>query len=296
VSSRSPELPAAFLEAPLAHRGLHDAAAGMVENSRAAVEAAVEAGYGVEIDIQLSADGEAMVFHDDGLERLTGASGPLRAQDAAALGRLALRGAGETIPRLSEILEIVAGRAALLVEVKDQDGALGRRVGPLERRLAALLEGYPGPVAAMSFNPHSVAAFAAAAPRVPRGLTSCGFEADDWDLPEAYRAELARLARFERLGCAFASHDCRDLGNPALDRLRARGRPILCWTVRSPEQEAAARAAAANVTFEHYRPALPGARAVPAPEHFAPLEHAGPRLRTGRLEAGWRPRRRAPRP
>jgi glycerophosphoryl diester phosphodiesterase len=296
VSSRSPDLPPAFLEAPLAHRGLHDAAAGIVENSRAAVEAAVEAGYGIEIDVQLSADGEAMVFHDDGLDRMTARAGPLRALDAAELGRTALSGAGETIPTLAEILDIVAGRAALLIEIKDQDGALGRAVGPLERRVAELLQGRPGPVAVMGFNPHSMAAFAAAAPAVPRGLTACAFAEDDWDLPAAYREELARLARFDRLGAAFVSHDRRDLDNPALRRVLARGRAVLSWTVRSPEEEAAARAVAGNVTFEGYRPALPAPASVASPDHLPPIEHVGPRARTGRLDAAWRPRGRADRP
>jgi glycerophosphoryl diester phosphodiesterase len=111
-----------------------------------------------------------MVFHDATLDRLTGEAGPLAGRTAAELSRIALRRGGETIPTLAEVLEIVAGRAALLIEVKDQDGGLGPDVGPLERRLGEVLAGYPGPVAVMSFNPHSVAAFAGAAPGVARGL------------------------------------------------------------------------------------------------------------------------------
>ena len=256
MSSRSPDLPAAFLGAPIAHRGLHDRARGIVENSRAAAEAAIAAGYGIELDIQRAADGEAMVFHDDCLPRLTGAPGRVSERDAAALARLPLIGSGETIPRLADFLALVAGRAPLLIEIKDQDGMLGPAVGPLERRVAELLGFYAGPVALMSFNPHSVAAFAEAAPEIPRGLTTCAFDTADWSLPDYRRAELASLADLDRVGAAFISHDRRDLASPAVARVKARGLPVLCWTVRSPAEEAAARRVADNVTFEGYPAAI----------------------------------------
>lgn len=251
------ELPRAFLRLPLAHRGLHDRALGRIENGRAAVAAAVAAGYGVEIDVQRAADGEAMVFHDDALPRLTGAPGLVADHTAATLGRILLTGGDETIPTLAEILGLVAGRAPLLVEIKDQTGTLGPEVGPLETRVAELLAGYAGPVAVMSFNPHAVAAFGAAAPDVPRGLTSCAFDGPDWTLPDYRRAELASLEDAGRVGAAFVSHDKADLANPAVARLKAQGLPILAWTIRSPAEEAAARRTADNVTFERYEPAIP---------------------------------------
>lgn len=257
-----PELDRGFLSLPLAHRGLHERAAGRVENSRAAVEAAALAGYGVEIDIQASADGEAMVFHDEALNRLTGAPGLVSDHTAAALGAVRLADSDETIPTLAEILALLDGRTPLLVEVKDQTGALGPEVGPLEARIAALLAEYRGPVAVMSFNPHSVAALAEAAPGVPRGLTSCGYDASDWSLPDYRRAELAGLHDVARIGAAFISHDRRDLANPAVARLKAAGLPILTWTIRSPAEEEAARAVADNITFERYLPPFPA----PAPE------------------------------
>ena len=208
--------------------------------------------------MQLTADGEAVVFHDDAMPRLTGEPGLVRDYTAAALGRIALLGAAETVPTLAEFLALVAGRAPLLVEIKDQDGALGPDVGPLEARVAALVAGYPGAVALMSFNPHSVAAFATLAPDRPRGLTTCAFDTADWSLPDYRRAELAALADAERTGAAFVSHDRADLANPALARLKAEGLPILTWTVRSAAQEAEARRVADNVTFEGYRAAIPG--------------------------------------
>jgi glycerophosphoryl diester phosphodiesterase len=256
VSSRSPELPPALLRAPIAHRGLHDPAAGIIENSRAAAGAAIAAGYGIELDIQASADVEAMVFHDDEMLRLTDAPGLVRDYSAAALGRIGLKGAAETVPTLAEFLALVDGRAPLLIEIKDQDGALGPDVGRLEARVAGLLAAYAGEAAVMSFNPHSVAAFADAAPDRPRGLTTCAFEDADWSIPDYRRAELAAMQDVGRVGAAFISHDHDDLANPRVAKLKAAGMPILCWTVRSPAEEAAARKVADNVTFEGFRPLI----------------------------------------
>lgn len=243
-----------FLARPVAHRALHGA--GRPENSRAAVLAAIEHGFGIEIDLQLSADGRAMVFHDDRLERLTPETGALHARSAADLGRIPLRGSDETIPGFAEILTLVAGRVPLLVEIKDQDGTLGPAVGALERAAAADAAGYEGPIAFMSFNPHSMAALAEAAPHLARGLTSCAFDAANWPaVPAPRREALAQLADFDRIGACFTSHHAQDLANPAVTALRARGLPVLCWTIRSPEAEAEARLRADNVTFEGYMPA-----------------------------------------
>lgn len=252
-----PDLHPSFLRLPIAHRGLHDRARGLVENSRAAVAAAVKAGYGVEIDVQEPACGEPMVFHDDDLPRLTGASGLVRDRSAAALAEIRLRGCDEAPPRLAEILGLVAGRAPLLIEIKDQTRSLGPDVGALERRVAALLDGYAGPVAVMSFNPHSVAALAQAAPKTPRGLTSCAFGGGEWRLAPARRTALAEVADYEAVGASFISHDRRNLDGRGVRRARALGAAVLCWTIRSAAEEAAARRFADNVTFEGYAAALP---------------------------------------
>ena len=246
-----------FLGPALAHRGLHDRAAGRVENSRAAILAAVKAGYGVELDVQSSADGEAMVFHDAALDRLTHETGPLNARSAAALGRIALRGGGETIPTLAEVLALVAGRAALLIEIKDQGGALSPLgVGPLEARTAALLGGYTGPVAVMSFNPHAMIAMAQAAPALPRGLTACAAAAyDETHLGAEDRAALAEMRLYDAAGACFCSYDHHALPTPQTSALRARGHAVLCWTLRDAGSEAEARRHADNVTFEGYAPA-----------------------------------------
>lgn len=246
-------LPPLFLGPAIAHRGYHDLSRGVPENSRAAFEAAINAGYGIELDVQLSRDGRAMVFHDYGLERLTDKSGAVRQRDAEELGSIALKGSGEGIPTLAEVLELVAGRCALLIEIKDQDGAMMTNVGPLERAVADDLRGYAGPVAVMSFNPHAMAAFAKAAPDVPRGLTTCSYQPEDWPLlPKASFEALRDFPSFENLDASFISHRVDDLSRPRVAEVKAGGAHILCWTVRSLEQEVTAREVADNITFEGY--------------------------------------------
>lgn len=246
-------LPAAFLERPIAHRALHDRAAGRIENGSLAIRAAMEAGYGIEIDLQLSADGVPMVFHDEELSRLTAEEGPLGARTAAELAGIPLGEGGERIPRLAEALDLVGGRVPLLIEIKDQDGMMGPRVGALETAVAQALKGYDGPVAVMSFNPHSMIAMRDLAPAVPRGLTTCGFEAGAWaPLPEVVCDRLRGIHDYDEAGASFISHEARDLARPRVAELKAAGARLLCWTIRSPEAEREARAIAENVTFEGY--------------------------------------------
>ncbi|HPE24093.1 MAG TPA: glycerophosphodiester phosphodiesterase family protein [Albidovulum sp.] len=250
-------LPASFRRLPIAHRALHDRSAGRPENSRAAVRAAVAAGYGIEIDIQPSGDGVPMVFHDYDLHRLTGHGGRIRAHSARDLGAIRILDAEDGIPTLAEVLEIVAGRVPLLIEVKDQDGDMGPGVGPLEHAIAQVLAGYAGDVALMSFNPHSVAALAALAPGVARGITTSAY-GEDWPLlSRAARDRLRGIPDYDRVGASFISHEVADLAAPRVAELKAAGAAILCWTVRSPEIEAKARRYADNITFEGYHAAIP---------------------------------------
>ena len=256
--SARPVLPDVLLRLPVAHRAYHDIDRARPENSRAAVRAAIAAGYGIEIDLQLTADGAAMVFHDYDLRRLTAEAGPLRRRSAAEAAEIPLRhGDGETIPRFEEILALVDGRAPLLVELKDQDGAMGPDVGPLEAAAARALAAYEGPVAVMSFNPHSVAEMARLAPAIPRGLTTSSFDPADWPLPSATCDRLREIPDFDRVGASFISHQAADLARPRVRALHGDGVPVLCWTITSPEAEAEARKLADNITFEGYAADIP---------------------------------------
>jgi glycerophosphoryl diester phosphodiesterase len=220
-----------------AHRGLHGP--DRIENSRAAFAAAIAAGHGIELDVQASRDGEAMVFHDARLERLTGEAGPVAARPAAALARIPLNGSDETIPTLGEVLALVAGRAPLLIELK----APGLRAAPLCRSVARALADYDGPAAVMSFNPLAVRWFARHAPDRLRGLV----------VTEGKRPRKGLARRLGALALArpdFLAWDVRDLPSRLAAALRARGRPLLTWTCRDARTRAAAAAHADQMIYE----------------------------------------------
>ena len=251
----SAHLPPAFLHVPLAHRAFHGT--GAPENSRAAVRRAVAAGYGIEIDVQLTSDARAIVFHDDLLDRLTPASGPVRAITAAEASAIPLTRGDETIPSLGEVLDIVGGKVPLLIEVKDQDGDMGPGVGPLEAATVSAIDGYAGDVALMSFNPFSVAELARRAPERAVGLVSQDVDHPLSGLSEKARDRTRNIAPFEECGASFISHQAIDLETPRVAELKAKGVPVLCWTIRSEAEERAARQIAQNITFEGYDAALP---------------------------------------
>lgn len=235
-SSRQSEL-VRLIAKPLAHRGLHGD--GVIENSRAAFEAAIAAGHGIELDVQASADGQAMVFHDYKLERLAGRDGLVVAMKAMDLQRLRLTGTDETIPTLAEILALIAGRAALLIEVKtpERDGA------GLSRSVATALTGYEGPVGVMSFNPEVGRWFAKHAPRQLRGLvvTEQGKGGKGyWERPlSVWRAKPD-----------FLAYDIRDLPSRFATARRQDGMPVLTWTVRTLQERARAAEHASQIIYE----------------------------------------------
>lgn len=250
-------LPAAFLRQPLAHRALHDLSCGRPENSRAAIRAAIDAGFGIEIDLQMSADGQAMVFHDYALDRLTPENGAIRLRSAADLSAIPLVGGEETIPTLPEVLDLIAGQVPLLVEFKDQDGGMGPDIGALEAAAAEALARYPGPLAVMSFNPHAVRELARLLPHVPRGLTTSAFRYSDWPLPRKTCDRLQEIPDYAASGACFISHEAEDLSRPRVAELKRGGAAVLCWTIRSAAEEKTARQVAQNITFEGYLPQRP---------------------------------------
>jgi glycerophosphoryl diester phosphodiesterase len=248
-------LPACFLTRPIAHRGLHDASCGRPENSLAAFRAAIAAGYGIELDVQMSLDGAAMVFHDYHLGRLTDQTGPIAQRRAADLAGITLSGGQDSIADLKQVLDLIAGQVPLLIEIKDQDGNMGPAVGPLEAAVAEALSPYRGEVAVMSFNPHSVVAFGNIRADIPLGLVTDRFEPDDWpSLSAERRGYLAQISDFGTSGVGFISHNQTQLTDPPVSALKAQGVPVLCWTIRSPDEERRARRIADNITFEGYLP------------------------------------------
>jgi glycerophosphoryl diester phosphodiesterase len=246
-------LPPSFFARPITHRALHDRKAGRVENSIKSIKAALTAGYGIEIDVQLTSDGHAMVFHDDLLDRLTGETGRVRNRTRAELETIPLKDDGGTIQSLETVLALIAGQVPVLIEIKDQDGEMGPNVGLLEEVTCDLLTAYIGDVALMSFNPHAVAVCADLAPHIPRGIVTSSYEALPWpEVPKETRDTLREIPDYDRVGACFISHESTDLDRPRVAELKAQGAHILCWTIRSAKAEADARRIVDNVTFEGY--------------------------------------------
>lgn len=245
-----------FLARPLAHRGLHTDKAGILENSRSAFAAAIEKGYGIELDLQLSADGQAMVFHDDTLDRMTSHQGPVRNHTAKNLERMALKQSDDCILPLAALLQQVSGSVPLLIELKDQTGDLSSSNGDLERATAKALQHYKGAVAVMSFNPFSVLEMQRQAPQIARGLTTEVFTKEEWPkISKDKRLNLTNMSDFEKCGASFISHHHEDLESAPVRALKAKGIPILCWTIETKAQQHAARQLADNFTFEGFQPA-----------------------------------------
>jgi glycerophosphoryl diester phosphodiesterase len=246
-------LPSEFLTRPFAHRGFHNRALGHVENSPSAIRAAVAAGYGIEIDVQLSRDGVAMVFHDETLDRLTDKTGLLADHLAADLQKITLTDSTDCIPTLAEVLAIVAGKTPLLIEIKDQTGDMSQTDARLEQATAKALADYNGPVAVMSFNPHCVAHMARLAPQIARGLTTSAYA--DWaPLDPAICDYLRDIPDYDRTGSVFISHEASDLDRPRVQALKSQGAHIQCWTIKTKAAEQSARRLADNITFEGFSP------------------------------------------
>ena len=238
---------------PLAHRGLHDASVGVIENTASAFAAAMAGGYGMECDLQISADGEAMVYHDDTLGRLTGSGGRLADMSAGAIKTARFKHSADRILTLGELCDLVAGRATLVIELKSRfDG--DRR---LVQRATDVLMTYAGPVAVMSFDPALIEALHAAAPGLPRGMVAERYyRHHEWDrLPASEKRRMAHLLHSHRTRPHFIAYSVKDL--PSAAPLIARavlGLPLLTWTVASEDDRPRPLRWADQMIFEGWRP------------------------------------------
>jgi glycerophosphoryl diester phosphodiesterase len=237
-----------LFDPPVAHRGLWTPD-GAPENSRAAFQSACASGYGIELDVQLTADGEAVVFHDDRLERMTGQEGRLRDHTAADLGTMTLKGTDETIPTLADVLTLIGHRAMVFIELKTPFG----EVGPLEKRVTDVLIDHNGPTAVIGFNPYSHAWFADHHPQILRGLDSYSWNDEGArKLAPEMRKSLAALEQVELARPDFLALGLDMLPSARADLYRAKGMPIIAWTVRSPDQWEGVRDHCDNLIFEGF--------------------------------------------
>jgi glycerophosphoryl diester phosphodiesterase len=248
--------PAWLVESPIAHRGLHDSVSGVIENTLRAAEAAIAKGFAIECDVQLSADGEAIVFHDETLDRLTVASGPISARSAADIAGLRIAGSGEPPPTFAAFLDTVAGRTPIVCELKSRfDGDW--RIGD---RLTALAAAYDGPLAFKSFDQDLIAYLRLRRPHMapPRGpcpigiLAQASYDNPGWaHLSREQKRDWTDFDHYDLARPDFLSWNVDDLPHkiPFLIK-ELTGAPILAWTVRTAEQREAARKWADQIIFD----------------------------------------------
>lgn len=247
-----PRLDRAIFLVPIAHRGLFDPAAGRLENTRAAFQAAIDADLGIECDVRPAARGLPVVFHDDVVDRLIDGSGPVSKLTAGDLERLTYRGLDEPIITFAELLELVAGRVPLLVEIKSEwdppDHAFLFQVC----RMAAY---YDGPIALMSFDPAVMAIVRQYAPQVPRGIISGSYAGEGWwndRIDTARAARLRDLAESDDAAPDFYAYEVQALQSAPPRRVREElGLPLFTWTVRTAEDRQLAEAFADAPIFEN---------------------------------------------
>lgn len=244
--------PSWLTDRPVAHRGLHDAASGVFENTIPAAEAAIAEGFAIEIDVQVTADSKAVVFHNWTLDRLTDRSGPVADLTATELSHLTIGGTDATIPLLNHFLAALAGRTPVFIEIKSRADGAPDLVAAVARDLA----GYDGPAAVMSFVPKALCHLAHEIPGRPRGIVSMR-SAPDVSPPlrrfrQVARANLLHLARTRP---HFIAYHCRDLPLASIAMVRRWfGLPVLSWTVRSEAEADRIRPHVDQIIFEDFRP------------------------------------------
>ncbi len=235
---------------PIAHRGLHNKKT-IIENTERAFAEAIKNDYAIECDVQLTADGEAMVFHDDVVDRLTEAKGPVKALTAKELKRLKLKSTTDRMQTLSELLEQVDSRSSLVIELKslwDDDDTLTKRA-------LQVLEDYDGPCCLMSFDPGLVARLRALSPHTVRGIVADRTTDPYYNaLPLAKRYAMRTFSHLAQTQPHFVSYNWRELPFEPVTEIRKLGHPVITWTVHSKEEASQALRYSDQITFESYVP------------------------------------------
>lgn len=241
---------------PVAHRGLHDRANGVIENSASAFDAAIAGNFAIECDLQLTSDGHAVVFHDEKLERLTGESGRVSDKTLAEMTSLVLLDskAGDRPQTFDAFLEQIAGRALLQVELKHQPSTEATQ--RLAKVAADALGKYVGPVTVESFDPRLITLVREYGFAGPRGIITYDYEGEDYPpgITPDERYILKHLLHWHETQFDFISCAQNALTLPAITFWRALGKPVTAWTIRSKVEAEAARPYIDQIVFEGFNP------------------------------------------
>lgn len=235
-----------LVSTPIAHRGLHDDSAP--ENSLAAFQKAIDAGYAIELDVQMLSDGTLVVFHDESLSRLTGNDGYIKFLTRSDLDMLSLGGTKEKIPTFEEALKFINGRTPILIEIKNKN-----KVGELEKSVIDLLADYKGEYAVQSFNPFVLGYFHDHAPNIPRGQLASYMKGEK--LPFFQRYALKRMLLNKKLSRPhFISYEAKNIPNRFVRKYK--NIPLLAWTVGSQAEYLRVVKYCDNVIFENFEPKI----------------------------------------
>jgi glycerophosphoryl diester phosphodiesterase len=249
-------VPRPVFDRPVAHRGLHNRANGVIENSRTAFEHAVQRGFAIECDLQLTSDGVPVVFHDDTLERLTGLSGPVSGISSEILCTTPLLGSanGDCPQQFADFLAQIAGRVLLQIELKRQSGVTATQM--LASKAARALADYAGPVTVESFDPQQIILIREYGFKGPRGIITYAYDNPEWDegLSDAERSMLRDLTHAPQTQFDFISCYQQSLSLPSVVHWRSLGKPVTAWTVRSKQEALAAAAGSDQIVFEGFDP------------------------------------------
>ena len=246
----------ALFPRPIAHRGLHNRAGGVIENSASAFEAAIAGGFAIECDVQLTSDGVPVIFHDDDMKRLLGRDGAVADTASVEITGAALLGseAGDRPQKLAEFLVQIAGRTLLQIELKRQRKSAGTQL--LARAVAEALKGYEGPVTVESFDPNLLTAIRQFGFAGQRGIITYDYAdaSEDTGLSEQQRYTLRHLLHWHETQFDFISCDKNALELPAIVFWRALGKPVTAWTIRSRAEADTAAPFVDQLVFEGFDP------------------------------------------
>jgi glycerophosphoryl diester phosphodiesterase len=241
---------------PIAHRGLHDRANGVIENTASAFEAAIAGNFAIECDVQLTSDGVPVIFHDDDMARLLGRAGLVADATAGDITALTLLGsaAGDRPQRFTEFLAQIGGRTLLQIELKHQRDNAGTQL--LARSVAEGLKTYEGSVTIESFDPNLLTSIRQFGFTGPRGIITHAYvdNGEDTQLSDEQRFTLRHLLHWHETQFDFISCAKDALELPAITFWRALGKPVTAWTIRSQEEADAATPFVDQLVFERFDP------------------------------------------
>ena len=243
---------------PIAHRGLHDALNGVVENSKTAFARAIAGNYAIECDLQISGDGEAMVFHDHDLARLTEQEEQVNTLRAEQLKQVRFKTGDDKMQTLDELLVQVDGKVPLIIELKSLvDGDLA-----LAERAVEVLSRYNGDYCIMSFAPLLMRAVKRLSPQIPRGAVVAPETEDLWMRCQPH--ENPATTMLDLVEPDFLSYDVKGLPSAFVATFKSltneplanstRTRPVICWTVKDQKTADFSYQFCDQITFEGFTP------------------------------------------